>query len=183
MEANGQRRWVTFADQIDTKIEAEGRLEHEGGSFAYAAYDITTHRDRAIVTLQNEQDGDLYRAAIYGRPIVYDLNRFCFLHDGEAIKQYGTADLNVTGSYFSEDDVNGHPHYEDWTRRELTERLQQRREFTIKTNRGLFNARIGAAVRIETKAETVKGTINSLTFRYRRDAAFVAVFRVLENRE
>jgi hypothetical protein len=186
MEGNGQRRWVTFADEIDTKAEAESRLEHEGGFFGYAAYDITTHRDRAIITLQNEQDGDLYRAVIYGRPIVYDLNRFCFLWDDEAIAKYGTADLNVTGSYFSEDLVTGLaevqvPQYEDWTRRELAERLQERREFTIKTHRGLFNARIGATVRIETKVETVKGTVNSLTLRYRRDAAFVAVFRILES--
>ncbi|GHV81837.1 hypothetical protein AGMMS49991_03950 [Spirochaetia bacterium] len=179
-EGNGQRRWVTFADEIDTKAQANSRIEHEGGSFEYAAYDTTTHRDRAIITLQHDQDGDVYRAAIYGRPIVHDLNRSCFLRDEAAITQHGTAALNVTGAYFSEDDVHGKRQYEDWTRRELAERLPERREYTVKTHRGLFNARIGADVQIETKAEKVTGTINSLTFRYRRDAAFVAVFRFLE---
>ncbi|GHT80248.1 hypothetical protein FACS1894130_11200 [Spirochaetia bacterium] len=181
LEANGQRRLIVFADQIDTKVEAEGRLEHDGGDFAYSAYDITTHRDRAIITLHHEGDGDVYRAAIYGRPIVYDLNRSCFLRDPAAIAQYGTAALNVTGAYFSEADVNGKPQYEDWTSRELAERLRERREFTVKTHRGLFHARIGAQVHLETRTETVTGIINSFTLRYRRDAAFVAVFRIMED--
>jgi len=64
-------------------------------------------------------DGDLYRAAIYGRPIVLDLNRSCFLKDTEGVNAYGTVALNVTGSYFSEHEIDGKagtkvPHYEDW---------------------------------------------------------------------
>jgi hypothetical protein len=75
---------------------------------------------------------------------------------------------------------NGRPHYEDWTARELAERLPERREFTVKTHRGLFHARIGAKVHIETKGETMKGTITALSLRYKRDAAFVVSFRITE---
>jgi hypothetical protein len=56
--------------------------------------------------------------------------------------------------------------------RELAERIQNRREFTVKTHRGLFNARIGAKVRILTQRELLRGTINAFTFRYRKDEAF-----------
>ncbi|AEF86788.1 hypothetical protein TREPR_2187 [Treponema primitia ZAS-2] len=176
----GTERPVIYADQIDTQEEAMEWLDFEGGPFAYSAYDVTTHHEKAIITLNTETDGDLRRASIYGRPIVLDLNRSCFLRDTEAIAQYGTAALNVSGSYFSEDTVGGLPMYEDWTMRELSERLQERREFTVKTHRGLFHARIGAMVNIETKGETLRGTINALSLRYRQDTAFVAAFRIEE---
>jgi hypothetical protein len=147
-----------YADRIDTQEEAESRLEFEGGPFSYSGYDVTTHHDRAILTLHKEADGDLYKAAIYGRPIVLDLNRSCFLRNEEGIAAYGTAALNVTGSYFSDYEIDGKPQYEDWVRRELEERSESmvtapsmaRREFTVKTHRGLFNARVGAKVRILT---------------------------------
>ena len=148
IDAGGKERAVVFADTIDTQEEAESRLDFDGGPFSYSAYDVTTHHNKAILTLQKDADGDLYKAAIYGRPIVLDLNRSCFRHDGEGIAAYGTAALNVTGSYFSEHEINGKPQYEDWVVRELAERIQNRREFTIKTHRGLFNARVGAKVQL-----------------------------------
>jgi hypothetical protein len=88
--------------------------------------------------------------------------------------------LNVTGSYFSEYEIDGKPHYEDWAGRELAERTRHRREFTVKTHRGLFNARTGARVRILTKRELLRGTINAFTFQHRKDRAFVATFRISE---
>jgi hypothetical protein len=183
----GTERPVIYADQIDTLEEATERLDYEGGPFAYSAYDVTTYHEKALITLNTDlesagaaSNGDLRRASICGRPIVLDLNRSCFLRDNEAVQQFGTAALNVSGSYFSEDTVGGLPMYEDWTMRELAERLQERREFTVKTHRGLFHARIGARVNIETKTETLKGTINALSLRYRRDTAFVAAFRISE---
>jgi hypothetical protein len=77
----------------------------------------------------------LYRAAIHGRPIVLDLNRSCFLRDEGEIGRYGTTALNVTGSYFSDYEINGKPQYMDWAIRELAERTQNRRKFTVKTHR------------------------------------------------
>jgi hypothetical protein len=182
IETGGKERAVVYADDIDTKEEAENRLEYEGGPFSYSAYDVTTHPDRAILTLRKETDGDLYKAAIYSRPIVLDINRSCFLRDSEGIATYGTAALNITGSYFSDYDVNGKPHYEDWVMRELAERIQNRREFTVKTYRGLFNARIGAKVRILTNRELLQGTINAFTFHYRKDEAFQSTFHITEAR-
>jgi hypothetical protein len=180
IDGSGKERAVVFADQIDTQAEAENRLEYDGGPISYSAYDVTTHTDRAILTLRKEADCDLYRAAIYGRPIVLDVNRSCFLTDNEGISNYGTAALNVTGSYFSEYEIDGKPQYEDWVSRELAERVQNKREFTGKTHRGLFNARVGANVRILTQRELLQGTVNAFTFRYRKDEAFQSTFKISE---
>jgi hypothetical protein len=180
IDNSGKERAVVFADDVDTKDEAESRLEYEGGPFSYSTYDVTTHTDKAILTLHKDADGDLYKTAIYGRPIVLDINRSCFMRDDEGIAAYGTAALNVTGSYFSEYEIDGKPHYEDWVMRELAERIQNKREFTVKTHRGLFDARVGAKVRILTQKELLQGTINAFTFRYRKDEAFQASFHITE---
>jgi hypothetical protein len=180
VDENGKERNVVYADQIDTKEEAENRLDYDGGGFAYSLYDVFTFHDRAILKLQKENDGDLYNAAIYGRPIVLDLNRSCFLKDSEAVAAYGTVALNVTGSYFSEYEIDGRPQYQDWVVRELAERIQDRREFTVKTHRALFHARVGAKVKIVISNEQLTGTINAFSFRYKRDKAFQAAFRITE---
>jgi hypothetical protein len=180
IDGSGKERAVVYADLIDTKAKAESRLEYEGGPFSYSTYDVTAHTDKAVLTIAKDADGDVYKAAIYGRPIVLDLNRSCFLRNEEGIAVYGTAALNVTGSYFSEHEINGKPHYEDWVSRELAERIQNKREFTVKTHRGLFNARVGAKVRILTQRELLQGTINAFTFRYRRDEAFQSTFHITE---
>jgi hypothetical protein len=180
IEPNGKERAVVYADDIDAKEEAESRLEYEGGPFSYSTYDVTSHADRAILTLRKDADGDLYRAAIHGRPIVLDINHSCSAQDDGGIADYGIAALNVTGSYFSEYEVGGKPHYEDWVSRELAKRLQNKREFTVKTHRGLFNARVGAKVRIKTQQELLQGTVNAFTFRYRKDEAFQSTFNITE---
>jgi hypothetical protein len=176
----GNERAVLFADQVDTKEEAEGRLQFSGGPFSYSIYDVNSHHDKALITLHGETNGELFRAVIYGRPIVADLNRSCYRQDTEALEQFGTAALNVTGSYFSEDLSGGRPQYEDWVIRELAERLVMKREITVKTHRALFHGRVGAKVRVKTKEETLKGTVNALSFRYRRDAAFEATYKIKE---
>jgi hypothetical protein len=180
IDGSGKERSVVFADDIDTREEAENRLKYEGGPLAYSVYDVTTHKDRAILTLHKEVDCDLYKAAIYGRPIVLDLNRSYFLTDNKGIAEYGTAALNITGSYFSEHEINGKPQYEDWVSRELAERKQNKREFTVKTHRGLFNARVGAKVQILTQRELLRGTINAFTLRYRKHEAFQSSFHITE---
>jgi hypothetical protein len=181
VEQTGKQRAVVYADNIDTQGEAESRLEYEGGPFSYSVYDVTTHHDRAILTLHKETDGDIYKAAIYGRPIVLDLNRSCFQRNEQGIAAYGTAALNVTGSFFSDYEIDGKPHYEDWVIRELEERIQNKREFTVKTHRGLFNARVGAGVKLIMKnEELIMGKINEFHFRYRKDEAFQSSFKINE---
>ena len=186
IDADGRERNVVFADQIDSQEEAESRIEFNGDGIFYSHYDVTTHSDKATLTLQRDADGDLYKAAIYGRPIVLDLNRSSFARDNEAVQMYGTVALNVTGSYFSEHEVNrGNgtlPHYEDWVIRELTLRLQNRREITVKTHRALFNARVGARVKVKTKNNELTGMINAFSFRYKRDRAFISTFRIIEHK-
>jgi hypothetical protein len=179
-DANGKERAVVFADEIDTNEEAENRLEYNGGPFTYSTYDITTNHDKAILKLLKAADGDLYKASIHGRPIVLDLNRSCFMRDIESIAAYGTVALNVTGSYFSEYEIDGKPQYEDWVIRELAERIQNKREFTVKTHRALFHARVGAKVKVATSQEQVAGKITALSLRYRKNEAFVAAFKIRE---
>jgi len=183
-DADGKEHNVLYADEIDTQEEAENRLDFLGGPFSYSHYDVTSNHDRAILTLQKEDDGDLYNASIHGRPIILDLNRSCFLKDLDEVNQLGTVALNVTGSYFSEYEiVRGNltiTQYEDWVIRELEERLQNKKEFTVKTHRALFNARVGARVKIKTKDLETAGTINAFSFRYKKDKAFIAAFRVIE---
>jgi hypothetical protein len=180
IDGNGKERNVVFADEIDSKEEAESRLEFDGGGFSYSHYDITTNFDRASLTLEKENDGDLYKASIHGRPIVLDLNRSSFMRDEEGIAAFGTVALNVTGSYFSEYEIDGKHQYEDWVIRELAERIQNKREFTIKTHRALFHARVGAKVQIEIKSEELSGTIKAFSFRYKKDSAFIAAFKIFE---
>jgi hypothetical protein len=187
----GNERAVIYADLVDTKEEAENRLQFSDGEFHYSAYDVGTYHDRALVTLGKEQADNneqsdvsggcnLLYAGIYGRPVVLDLNRSCFMRDDADVARFGTCALNVSGSYFSTDDVNGRPQYEDRVCRELAERLARKREFTIKTHRAVFHARIGAAVDIVTKAGTARGVINALAFHFKRGEAFRAGFRIKE---
>jgi hypothetical protein len=91
------------------------------------------------------------------------------------------AALNVTGSYFSEYEIDGKRQYEDWVIRELAERIQNKREFTVKTHRGLFNARVGAKVKlIMNREKLIMGKIGAFHFRYRKDEAFVSTFKITE---
>jgi len=188
IDNNGKERNVVYADEIDDWLEADNRLEFAGGAFYYSSYDVSTNYDKATITIKKENDGDLFKAVIHGRPIVLDLNRSCFMRDEDGIAAFGTAALNVTGSYFSDDMVTdklsvtmqGKPHYEDWVVRELAERIQKKREFSIKTHKAIFNSRVGAKVKIEMKNEELKGTINALSFKYKRDQAFVSSFKILE---
>jgi hypothetical protein len=180
IDASGKERNVVFADEIDSKEEAENRLDYDGGYFSYTQYDITTNHDRAGLKLEKEADGDLYVASIFGRPIVLDLNRSCFMRDTDGVNNFGTVALNITGSYFSEYEIDGKPHYKDWVVRELAERIQNKREFTVKTHRAVFNSRVGANVKIKVRNEEMAGKVTALSYRYKKDKAFVASFRITE---
>jgi hypothetical protein len=157
VDENSKTRNVIFADDIDTKDEAENRLDYDGGAFSYSHYDVTSYHDRAVVRLCKEADGDLYNASIFGRPIVLDINRSCFMHDVGEVAANGTVALNVSGSYFSDYEIQRNnitvAHYEDWVIQELEERLQRRREYTIKTHKAVVHARVGANVQLAISNE------------------------------
>jgi len=189
IDAEGKERKVVFADEIDSKEEAENRLEYDTNEelrmknekcLLYSLYDTTSYFDMAVLTLKKEADVDLYRASIYGRPIVQDLNRSCFVRDDEQISKYGTSALNVTGYYFSDYKIDSIPHYEDWAKRELKKRVERAREFSVKTHKAIFNSRVGAKIKLKMKNEELKGTISALTLRYRKNEAFVASLKIIE---
>jgi hypothetical protein len=178
VDAAGNVTRVLYADEIDTQGEAEARIVSTGGIFSFAKYDTASYHDKALITLTGE--GNLLNASIYGRPIVMELNRSCFLNDVNEIAAKGTHAINVTGKYFSEDEVNGQAQYEDWAARELLERLTRKNEITIKTHRAVFHARVGATARIRTAAKNYRGVITGLTQHYKRGEAFAAAFRMDE---
>jgi hypothetical protein len=180
VDAAGKVRPVIYADDVDTQEDAQARINTQGGIIEYSKYDVTTHHDKALVTLNSDGDVDLLNASIHGRPIVLDLNRSHYESDTVNIQQYGTAALNVSGAYFSESVAGVYPQYVDWVKRELAERLVPKKEYTVKTNRALFHARVGASVRIETQENDYVGKINDLTFHYKKGVAFVAILKINE---
>jgi hypothetical protein len=179
-ETFGGHRTVVYADEIDTQQEAENRLDYDGGPFSYSNYDVSTNHNKAILQLRKTGDGNIYKAAIHGRPIVIDHNRVFFIRDDREIAARGLAVLNVSGSYFSDYEIDGRRQYEDWAVRELAERIQNKREFTVKTHRALFHSRVGAKVKITINNEQLTGLISGFSFRYRKNAAFVAAFKINE---
>jgi hypothetical protein len=123
------------------------------------------------VTPQSETDDSL---------IASDMNRSCLVRDSESVSTRGNSVLNVTGSYFSDYQIDGRPHFEDWAIRELAERLQPKKEFTVKTHRAIFHARVGGKVQIEMSKEQLAGEVTGFSLHYRKDKAFVATFKILE---
>ena len=175
-----KKKNIVYADEIDTQEETEGRLEFEGGDFHYTHYDVTSNYDKAVLTLRTNTDGDLYKAAIFGRPIVIQQNCSCFMRDDTEVAQHGTKALNVSGSYFSEYEFGDRFQYVDWVMRELEERVQNGRELTVRTHRALFHARVGARVKLTIKNEQLSGDIAAFTLRYRKNKAFIATFKIHE---
>jgi hypothetical protein len=173
-DAAGNARYVVYADGIDGKGEAEGRIVSQGGRFYFQKYDVTTHHDRALIQMAYNEDSDLLGASIHGRPVVLDLNTSCFERNENEIVKYGVCALNVTGSYFSADTVNGRKQYEDWAIRELAARLARSKEITVKTHRAVFHARVGASVNVVTKQKIYSGAASALSFHYRKGEAFSA---------
>jgi hypothetical protein len=182
-DAAGNVRYVVYADNIDTKEEAEARILPRGGGFYFTDYDTASHHDRALVKMAYDGDGDLFSASIWGRPIVLDLNTAYFERNENEIEKFGSCALNVSGSYFSSDGVNGKKQYEDWAGRELGERLSAGNEITVKTHRAVFHARAGAAVSVNTKQKNYSGIVTALAFHYKRGEAFSATVKIISNEE
>ena len=178
-DENGAVKTVLYADEIDTKEEAEARLDFSGGEMRYARYNVTTNGDKALLRLERENEGELYSATIHGRPIVRETNRTCYKRDSGEISLNGSAVLNVSGQYFSDYKHNGTPHYEDWVNRELTERKTRRRDITLKTHCAIFNVRVGAGVKIKLKQTEMAGTVRQFHLRYGKERLFVTTLQII----
>jgi hypothetical protein len=172
--------YVVYADNIDTRQEAEARISSQGGGFYFEKYDVATHHDRALIRLAYNEDSDLLAAAIWGRPIVLMRDTACIESVDDEIETFGVCALNAGGSYFSSDDVNGRKQYEDWVSRELAARLSRNNEITIRTHRAVFHARVGASVNVATKQKNYSGVVNALAFHYKQGAAFRATMKFSE---
>ena len=175
--ADYYRNTIRLKINLPVALEYQEIWQYDDSLSYYILIDEKIHDVIFVDELETQDD------QFFGKPIIYDLNRSCFVRDDDQIAKFGAVALNVTGSYFSEFDFCGMPHYEDWARRELAERLKNNREFTVKTHKAFFNSRVGANVKINLKNEELAGTINALSFRYKRDRAFVTSFRITEYRE
>jgi hypothetical protein len=184
---SGDTRTVLYASDVDKKETAELRLDSENGKMFYTDYDVTSDPTKALLRLGRDGSAELYVASIWGRPIVLELNRTCYVFDKGEVAANGTVVLNVTGQYFSSDEFDGKEHYVHWVERELVERIIRRREVVVRTHKALFNARVGAVVKVdgsgqvETRELTDKivGKIEQLAFHVRRDKAFWMSARII----
>jgi len=170
---------VLFADEVDSPEQAEARLQFSGGPFGYLQFDTAEHLDKALIMLNAENDGDLFNATIHGRPIVMNLNRSCFRSDTSEIKKRGLRVKNTTGAYYSECEFAGIPHYEDWVKKELAERVKPVKEYTIKTHKAIFNAKIGADMEVDLEKGKIRGVLVSYSLTYKAKKAFVATLKIL----
>ena len=124
----------------------------------------------------------LRSAVIRGDAITAETN-FCeYVSDADAIARDGTVAENITTPYFSETLRDGVPYYRIWIARRLVRLLRRRKGFFCKTNRALFHARVGAAVRVELAdgLKSERAEIVRMELRYKKNEAFVTSFYLEE---
>jgi len=144
-------------------------------------YDTDSYPEKAIIKLSCSEDTELYELTICGRPIVVKANYSCYRRDTESIDNYGLYVLNATGKYFSDAEIFGLPHYQEWTERTLLIRKHRRRRIRLQSEYGLFHARVGAKTTVTGIEEVgISCSVEHLKFTYRKHKGFTASLRMLE---
>lgn len=177
----GKTLSVVHAENVDSKESFENNMITSGPTLTVLAYDVTGLPSRAALQLGTESDTTLLYAGIRGDAIAGELNFCQYLSDPEGIAKNGTCALNVTTPYMSETLRDGVSYFVWWTTKVLAKLKRNRKAFFVKTNRGLFHARVGAAVAVNLPAGLTceRAEIVEMELRYKKHEAFVASF-VLE---
>ena len=179
--SDGKELRVVFADMLDTAAEVTAGMVTDTPGLSVEDYDTTTYPEKAIIRLACSGDTELYELTISGRPIVVKANYSCYRRDTESIDAYGLKVMNATGKYFSDEEVLGKTHYQEWTERTLLLRKQRRRRIRLKSEYGLFHARVGAKTTMTGIEDAgISCSVEHLKFTYRKDKGFTAFFRMLE---
>ncbi|HNX60740.1 MAG TPA: hypothetical protein PKK43_16680, partial [Spirochaetota bacterium] len=142
------------------------------------AYDVTTLRDRASVRLEADVDTVLLTALISGDAIAGETSFSHYIDDPAEVAANGTVAENITTPYLSETLRAGIPYYQIYAARLLSKHKRTRKGFFLKTNRGIFHARVGAPVRLNMAdgLTSERAEIVQMELRYKQKEAFVASF-------
>jgi hypothetical protein len=169
---------VVYAENVETREAFASRLVTNGPALEVAEYDVTTYRDHAVIRLAAPADTVLRTATIEGDAIAAEHNFSFYLSDDAEIAVNGTRAVNISSPYLSEGLHEGRPYYAFYARRLLDHLKRKRKGLFVKTNRGLFHARVGALVRVALADGLVseRAEIVQMELRYKAREAFVATF-------
>lgn len=179
----GKTLTVVYAENIETQEVFESSLVTQGPALQTLLYDVTGKRDRAMLKLGTIENTVLLSASIHGDAIAGEPNFCHYISDSEETAANGTVALNITTPYLSESERDGQPYYRWWAERKLAKLKRKRNGFFLKTNNGVFHARVGAPCRIAMRDGLTadRAVIREMELRYRYDEAFVASFTLEED--
>ena len=181
---DGKELEVVYADEIDDETTVAARMESKNGVVSIETYDISTNTDKALIKLSCTADDEIKNLKIEGRPIVIRQNCSCYLHDDDSISENGLKVKNVSGRYFLDADINGIPHYQDWTEKTLTKLKTKRRLFTIYTQYCLFFIRTGAkTIFNRLDGEQITCRISLVEMTYNRKDGFEIKTKLIEQEQ
>lgn len=180
---NGKPLTVVYAETIDSVSAFATNLQTSGSALEVLGYDITTARDRANIRLGVTADTVLKAATIHGDAIAGEPNFSHYISDELSIAIHGTKAANVSTPYLSETLRDGVPFYAWRAERMLAKLKRFRKGFFLKTNRGVFNARVGAPVKVSLAdgLASERAEIVRMELRYKAREAFVASFYLEED--
>jgi len=128
-------------------------------------------------------DDRLQNLFIEGAPTVVLSNQACYRRDQESIDQNGLKILNHTGKHFLDHEVNGIPHFEDWTTHTLATNKEPRRRFSGETQHGLFYPRVGSKTYLSLETgETPLTRVTELKLTYSVKEGFTAQITLEEEK-
>jgi hypothetical protein len=179
--ADGKVITAVYADEIDDFATVTARMQSVNGTVSIEAFDITTYKNKALVKITCTADDEIKNLSIDGRPIVIHRNCSCYLHDEDSITDSGQKVLNVTGRYFLDAEVDGTPHYQDWTEQSLMKLKTKRRLFTLYTQYCIFFIRAGAKTYLNRiNGEQILCSISLVEMSYSREDGFEIKTELLE---
>jgi hypothetical protein len=176
--AEGKSLAVVYAENLDSQAEFAANIVTAGPPLQVLAYDVTTRRDRAAVRLGAETDTVLLSATISGDAIAGETSFSHYIDMPAEVALNGTVAENITTPYLSESLREGVPHYRVFASTLLAKLARARKGFFLKTNRGVFHARVGAAVTVRLPDGLVcdRAEIVEMELRYKAREAFHASF-------
>ena len=128
--------------------------------------------------LGTETDTVLLSAMISGDAIAGETSFSHYIDKPTEVALNGTVAENITTSYLSESLRDGIPYYRTFAAGLLDKLSRTRKGFFLKTNRGVFHARVGAAVVVRLPDGLVceRAEIVEMELRYKAREAFHASF-------
>lgn len=172
VDSAGKNFPVVYADELSPREEVAARMETLNSGITICQYDTASFPDRALIQLSCSQDDQLSNLTIEGRPLVVKTNQACYRRDEEAISRDGLRILNQTGKYFLDAEVNGKPHFEDWTDHTLSASKDEKRIFKALSQYGLFFARVGAKANLIQKEKSPLTQVTDLKITYNREEGY-----------